>query len=136
MNTSSPAKKRILVVDDDPALVLFLETLLQDHGYATTPATNGREAFESFKADRPDLVVLDITMPEETGIRFYRTVREDPEYATTPVVFVTGVTGLGGDPDPVRRFLSTRRNVAAPDAFFSKPVEKGAFLAKLAEILR
>ena len=135
MTTDTGAKKRILVVEDDPDLVLFLETLLQDNGYATLSATNGKEGFEKFEAERPDLVTLDISMPEQSGIRFYRNVKENPDYAATPVVVVTGITSHTGDPEDFRRFLSTRKQVPPPDAFFPKPVDKAAFLAKLAELL-
>ena len=135
MTTDTGAKKRILIVEDEPDLVLFLETLLQDNGYDTLSAPNGKEGFEKFEAERPDLVTLDITMPEQSGIRFYRNVKENPDYAATPVVVVTGVTGWGGNPDDFRKFLSSRKQVPAPDAFFPKPLDKTAFLAKLAELL-
>ena len=128
-------RRRILVVDDEPHVVAYLEMLLQDQGYATVSAANGREGLEKARAEGPDLICLDITMPEESGVRMYRNLKEDPELASIPVLVVTAVTGLGGDPEPFRHFLNTRKSTPPPEAFFSKPIEREAFLAKVSEVL-
>lgn len=70
MHTDTP--KKILVIDDEPHVVTYLKTLLEDNGYETVTANDGAEGLEMAKSHRPDLVCLDITMPETTGIRFYR----------------------------------------------------------------
>ena len=75
-NRSHP--RTVLVVDDEPHVVAYLEMVLQDHGYATLSAGNGREGLTKAKAHSPDLICLDITMPEESGIRFYRNLKDDP----------------------------------------------------------
>ena len=137
MNESiSNSKKKILVVDDEPHVVTYLETLLQDNGYGTIAASNGREGMEKVKAENPHLVCLDITMPEESGIKFYRDLKEDPELQAIPVVIVTAVTGYGGDPDGLRKFLSSRRNLPPPEGYFSKPIDKSEFIAKIKQLLR
>ena len=120
--------KKILIVDDEPDIVSYLEMLLQDQGYETSTARNGNEALEAVKADRPDLVTLDITMPEASGTRFYKELRTDPELATIPVFIVTAVTGLGGDKYAYENFISHRKIVPAPEAFFPKPIEREAFI--------
>ena len=128
-------RRTILVVDDEPHVVAYLEMLLQDHGYATVSAADGREGLEKAKSERPDLICLDITMPEESGVRMYRHLKEDPELAAIPVLVVTAVTGLGGDPEPFRKFLDTRKSVPPPEGFFSKPIEREKFMAKVDEIV-
>jgi CheY-like chemotaxis protein len=133
--TETGEKRTILVVDDEPHVVAYLEMLLQDQGYATVSAPDGRQGLEKARAERPDLICLDITMPEESGVRMYRNLKEDPELASIPVLVVTAVTGLGGDPEPFRHFLNTRKSVPAPEAFFSKPIERETFLAKVEEVL-
>jgi hypothetical protein len=65
--------KRILVVDDEPDVVTYLAAVLRDHGYETLEAYDGEEALGKVLRDKPDLVTLDITMPEITGVRAYRT---------------------------------------------------------------
>lgn len=131
----SDGRKKILIVDDEPHVVTYLETLLQDSGFATVPAFNGREGMEKVKADRPDLICLDITMPEESGIRFYRNLKEDPGLKSIPVVVVTAVTGYAGDPESFKTFISTRRQVPPPEGFFSKPIIKEEFLAAVKKLL-
>jgi CheY-like chemotaxis protein len=131
----SNSKKRILVVDDEPHVVTYLEALLQDSGYETVGASNGREGMEKVQAQKPDLICLDITMPEESGMKFYRDLKEDLTLRTIPVVIVTAVTGYGGDPDGLKNFLSARRHVPPPEGFFSKPIEKTEFIAKIRQLL-
>ncbi len=130
-------RKRILVVDDEPDVLTYLGTLLEDAGYEVETARDGAEALERVRARRPDLVSLDITMPEKTGVRFYREMKEDPDLAAVPIVIVTGVTnpwaGPGGE-GSFERFISTRRRVPPPEGFFEKPIDREKFLARVAEL--
>lgn len=135
MVDSQPAKKKILVLDDEPHVVTYLETLLRDNGYQTVSASNGREGMEKVQSERPDLVCLDISMPEQSGVRFYRNLKDDPQLSSIPVVIVTAVTGYGGDPEPFKRFVSTRKQVPPPEGFLSKPIDKQEFLDTIARIL-
>jgi CheY-like chemotaxis protein len=128
-------KKKILVIDDEPHVVTYLETLLQDNGYETVAASNGREGMEKAEAEKPHLICLDITMPEESGLRFYRNLKDDPALRAIPVVIVTAVTGYGGDPDGLKKFLSGRRHVPPPEGFFSKPIDKTEFIATIKQLL-
>ena len=129
------SRYRILVVEDEEDIQTYLRMLLEDAGYGTDAAGNGREGMERARAAKPDLVCLDITMPEESGVRMYRNLREDPELAGVPVFLVTAVTGDGGDPEVFKRFMSTRSSVPPPDGFFSKPIDREAFLEKVGELL-
>jgi CheY-like chemotaxis protein len=128
-------KRTVLVVDDEPHVVAYLEMLLQDHGYATSSAPDGREGLDKARELAPDLICLDITMPGESGVRMYRNLKEDPRLAHIPVVVVTAVTGLGGDPEPLRSFLSTRKHIPAPDGFFAKPIDRDEFIEKVNTLL-
>ncbi len=135
MTESRDEKKKILIVDDEPNVVAYLETLLQDNGYATVTATNGEEGLEKVKSERPDLISLDITMPKKSGVGLYRTLREDDDLKTIPVVIVTAVTGYAGDPEEFRKFISTRKSVPPPDGFLAKPVKKEELLELFGKIL-
>ncbi len=132
MNAS---QKRILVIDDEPSVVTYLETLLRDNGYETSSAENGRSGFQKAREMKPDLVCLDITMPEESGIRFYRNLKDDAELKGTPVIIVTAVTGFGGNPEPFKHFISTRKHVPPPEGFLAKPIDQQEFLAMVARVL-
>ena len=131
----STDERKILVVDDEPDAVTYLEMVLNDAGYKTVTASNGREGFAIAQSEQPDLICLDITMPEESGIRCYRNLRGEETLKGTPVVLVTAVTGYGGDPEPFKQFMSTREQVPPPDGFFSKPIDREAFLEKIKELL-
>ncbi len=81
------------------------------------------------------MVTLDISMPETSGVRFYRNLKEDPELAKIPVVIVTAVTGKGGDPEGFKKFISTRRQVPAPEGFIAKPIEPEELLSTIRDLL-
>jgi len=135
MAESQKKGKTILIVDDEPDVVTYLETLLQDNGYDTISAADGVAAMEETKAKRPDLVCLDITMPKKSGVGFYRALKEDPNLSTTPVVIVTAVTGYAGDPEGFKRFISTRKQVPPPEGFIAKPIDRADFLDVIAKVL-
>ena len=122
-------QKKILVIDDDPDIVLYLSTLLQDNGYATVTAANGQEGIDQVRAERPDIILLDITMPEKSGVRFYRDVRENDELKSIPVIMVTGVM------EEFKKFIHTRRQVPPPDGYVQKPVNNDELLKLVAEVL-
>jgi len=119
------AQKRILVVDDDPDARDFFVTVLEDNGYATVSARDGNEALERLEDGRPDLVTLDITMPEKSGVGVYRKLKEDEASRDIPVIIITGVS------DDFRHFISTRRQVPPPEGYLSKPVEADQLLEKV-----
>ncbi len=121
-------KKKILVVDDEPTVVKYLETLLQDNGYATFSASNGRDALEKVKGEKPALVILDLSMPEKSGVRFYRELKEDPELKRVPVIVVTAVTGYGGDPYGFKKFMESQKQAPSPEGYLPKPIAREEFL--------
>jgi CheY-like chemotaxis protein len=121
--------KKILVVDDEPDVVTYLSTVLSDAGYEAVPAYNGDEALRKVAAGRPDLITLDITMPEMTGVKAYRKLKEDPDLRKIPVVIVTGVT------HDFKRFISTREQVPAPEGYLEKPVKPEDLLAEVRRLL-
>lgn len=139
MSSSAQAEprraRRVLVVDDEPDVVSYLEMLLRDSGYETITAADGMDALAKVRTDRPDLVTLDISMPKASGTRFYKEVKTDPELAPIPVVIVTAVTGYGGDPYAYEKFISHRKLVPAPEAFFPKPIDREAFLEAVERLL-
>lgn len=131
-------KSRILVVDDEADIVSYFTVMLEDAGYEVASASNGQEALDVVRRERPDLITLDITMPEKSGVKFYREIKEDEALRGIPVVIVTGVTTpLEGarKEGSFEKFLSSRRQIPPPDAFFEKPIDAQLFLARIAELL-
>ncbi len=121
--------KKILVVDDEPDVVTYLSTVLRDAGYETLEASNGEEAMAQIKTNHPDLITLDITMPEMTGVKTYRTLKESAELKAVPVIIVTGVA------HDFRQFISTRTQVPPPEGYLEKPVKPEDLLAEVKRLV-
>ncbi|WP_319467247.1 DVU0259 family response regulator domain-containing protein [uncultured Pseudodesulfovibrio sp.] len=86
--------KKILIVDDDKEIRSYLSELLGDNGYETVTANDGAEAVEIAEQEKPDLITLDLEMPNEWGPRFYRKLSQDEELKRTPVVVISGLNGI------------------------------------------
>jgi len=121
--------KKILVVDDEPDVVTYLSAVLRDHGYETIEAFNGEEALEKAQKDRPDLVTLDITMPEMTGVKAYRRMKGDISLRTIPIVIVTGIT------HDFKQFISSRTQVPPPEGYLEKPIKPEELLAEVKRLI-
>ena len=81
--------QRILIADDDPKLLTLVKLTLQKEGFATIEALDGEVALAQIKSEKPDLIIADITMPKIDGFELCTLVREDPELANTPFIFLT-----------------------------------------------
>jgi CheY-like chemotaxis protein len=106
--------KKILVVDDEADIRRFLTAVLQKRGHETMTASDGREAYEIAERERPDLVILDLQMPDQTGTDFYRRLMKNRDLQNTPIIVVSGLAG---------RHLAVRE----PFAVFDKPIEPEEF---------
>jgi DNA-binding response OmpR family regulator len=122
-------KKKVIIIDDEPDIVTYLTTLLEDNGYETIAAKDGQEGLDKTRAQKPDLVLLDITMPEKSGVKYYRELREDADLKSIPVIMVTGVT------QDFKKFISTRKQVPPPDGYISKPIDKQLLLDTISKVL-
>jgi two-component system alkaline phosphatase synthesis response regulator PhoP len=81
--------QRILVVDDDREIVRIIRAYLEKAGYTVATAYDGETALHIIRSDRPDLVVLDLMLPDRDGLDITRIVRGDPSLAATPIVMLT-----------------------------------------------
>ncbi len=130
-------RKKILVVDDEPDVVTYLVSLFEDNGYIALSAMDGKEAMEKIRSEKPDLITLDISMPEKSGVRLYREMKSDQELERIPVVIVTGVSSTqdGGTGKDFERFLGTRKQVPPPEGFIMKPIEPEQLLDTIRALL-
>jgi CheY-like chemotaxis protein len=126
---------KILVVDDEQDVRVYLARLFQENGYQVSCAADGNEAAAAVREGRPDLITLDLSMPNKSGVRFYRDLKSDPSSADIPVVLVTGVTGPGGNAADTERFYRTRHQVPPPEGFVPKPVDPEEILALVKRLL-
>ncbi len=123
-----PDKKKILVVEDEPDIVRWLTVLFENHGYEVVSAVDGAEGVQKAKAESPDLITLDISMPKESGIKMYHNLLKSPELENTPVIMVTVAT------PQLDNFLARLKGQKQPAGFFEKPVKEEELLAKVKEI--
>ncbi|WP_290794536.1 response regulator transcription factor [Flavihumibacter sp. UBA7668] len=86
------AAKKILVVDDDPYILMSLEFLMQKNGYEVIVARNGREALDLVNEEKPELVILDIMMPDVDGFAICKVIKEDPVLKNIIIVFLSAKT--------------------------------------------
>jgi len=84
--------KRVLVVDDELDMRTFLTTLLETSGYKPLSAVDGKEGMEVAREKKPSVIILDVMMPNESGISMYRELKNDPELKDIPVVMVSALS--------------------------------------------
>ena len=118
---------KILVADDDPDARDFIRTVLGDENATIVEAHNGNEALEMARKEMPDLVTLDITMPEKNGAEVYAEMRRDPALKYIPVCIISG--------QPELRKLIYQRVVPPPDGYLDKPINEEALLMSVKKIL-
>jgi CheY-like chemotaxis protein len=122
--------KRILIVDDEQDIRTYLSALLGDQGYETMEARDGGEALQMIQAAPPDLITLDISMPEKSGVRFFRELKMDDRWKAIPVVVVTGVS------TDMKSFISSRHQLPAPEGFVAKPIDREEILGLVRSLLK
>ena len=108
--------KKILVVDDEADVRRYITAILEKGGYETVTAEDGAGALEVAQQEKPDLVVLDLQMPNQSGTDFYRKMSKDKALGAVPVIVVSGLAG---------RHLA----VTKPVAVFDKPIDPDELLA-------
>jgi len=129
-DTSDPAAlhgRRILVVEDEDDVRVFLTTVLEDAGAETFEATDGDEALEVARREKPDLITLDLSMPGKDGVEAFVELREDDELGDIPVCVVTG--------HPEFRKVIYDKPVRTPEGYMNKPVNEEDLVFNLRRIL-
>jgi len=126
--------KKVLIVDDDVDVRTFSSSVVEDSGYKPEIAKDGEEGMGKVKEEKPALIILDILMPKESGIKMYRALKTDSQFSDIPVIVLSGIAK--------RTFLRSQKAldefgdqpVPEPEAYLEKPVEPdelGAMIKKL-----
>lgn len=124
MNT---AAKKVLIVDDEPDILEFLKYNLHKENFQVITAGNGREGIEKAVVERPDLIVLDIMMPEMDGIEVCRLLREKPEFKNTLITFLTARS---------EEYTQIAALDYGGDDYIAKPIKPGVLISRIKALLR
>jgi CheY-like chemotaxis protein len=127
--------KKVLVVDDDPDVRLFSVTVLEENSYTPLEAANGEEGLKMIKEEKPDLVILDILMPRQSGIRLYRELKTDKSLKDIKVIILSGIAK--------KTFLRSQKaltefggaEVPEPEIYLEKPVEPEVLAENIKKVL-
>ena len=119
MNAEVKQPAVILVVEDNSANQMLIQAVLQADGYVVNLTRSASEALESIRSDRPDLILMDIQLPQVSGLEVTRWIKDDPDLRTIPVVAVTAFA-MKGDEERIRE--------GGCEAYLSKPISVGKFI--------
>ncbi|MGA7874268.1 MAG: response regulator [Desulfoferrobacter sp.] len=127
--------KKVLVVDDELDIRVFMTTLLETSGYKPIAAEDGQQGLEAARKHKPALIIMDIMMPKESGIHMYRELKNDPELKEKPVIIVSALSK--------KTFFHSQKvldeyeggQVPEPTAYIEKPPEADELLDAIHQIL-
>lgn len=117
---------KVLVVDDEPNILLSLEFLIKKAGFQVRTARDGEEALEALAAERPDLVLLDVMMPRKDGYEVCQTIRQNPDWQDIKIIMLTAKG----------REVEKEKGLAlGADDYITKPFSTQEVVAKVREVL-
>ncbi|RJP29438.1 MAG: response regulator [Candidatus Omnitrophota bacterium] len=128
MSVAEP--KTILVVDDEEEVVDFLSMALEDAGFHVLTASDGFEALEAIKQQKPDLISLDLVMPKHSGAKLIHDLKKDRELAKIPTLIVTGHAR-----DDLGRADFEELTMSGPGVYLEKPVKPKEYVNAIRKIL-
>ena len=120
--SSNSETKKLLLIDDDPNLILLVKDYLEFNGYEVITAGHGREAMKILEQDIPDLIVCDVMMPEMDGYTFVQEIRKDPRLDWLPVIFLSA---KGQSQDRIKGLSQ------GADIYMVKPFEPDELVAQV-----
>ncbi|MDJ0668464.1 MAG: response regulator [Desulfobacterales bacterium] len=129
------AQKKILVVDDEMDMRFYVCALLESHGYQTVATRDGKAGLQKACDDRPDLIILDIMMPGDGGVKMYGRLKADPALAQIPVIMLSAVAERS-----FRHYLAmlnaqSPQPVPDPVAYLEKPVDHERLLERIRQTI-
>ncbi len=124
--------KKVLIVDDEPDVVTYLTTILKYNGFTPLSADSAHSGLETVKKTKPDLILLDIMMPKESGISMYTQLKEDNRFKDIPVVIISGVAQA--KEFNFRDYVSDK-SVPPPNEYLEKPIQVEQLLKIMKQLI-
>jgi DNA-binding response OmpR family regulator len=119
---------RVLCIDDYPDMIMLMKDILTKYGYHVIGALSGKEGLEKMRTEKPDVILLDLMMPEVEGWEVYRQMKRDTELREIPVIIVTAK----GD----KMEETIAREIAKVDDFIRKPFDVHTLVDRVREVLK
>ena len=129
------SRKKILIVDDELDVRIYVGTLLETSGYEPIAARNGREGLQKAKQVLPDLIILDVMMPQAGGVSMYRALKADRQLREIPVIMLTGVGEKSFSHYLKMLRLKIEDPIPQPYAYLEKPLDHEKLLELVREII-
>ena len=129
-----PKDKTILVVDDEPNVRLFLQTVLEDAGFNVMTASDGDEALEIIRSSKPDFISTDLVMPNRSGPRLLYELKKDKELSRIPVLIVTAHAKTDMGKTDLESIMADSV-MSGPGVYLEKPVRPAAYVRHVKEAL-
>ena len=123
--------KKILIIDDDPDLVEAVSTILESKGYAVAAAYGGVEGLKKAKTENPDLIVLDVMMPDKDGYTVCKELKADKKYRSIPILLLTAVVSN----IPTSRYTHQMGKDTEADDYMDKPVEPDELVRRIETLI-
>ncbi len=114
--------KKVLIVDDDESVRLFVAGIMEAEGWVALEALNGQQAVDKAETEGPDLIILDVNMPVMDGFQAFKLLRESPFTDRIPIIMLTGINEEQGTSHD-RDSMESEFGVDGPQAFVDKPVD-------------
>jgi CheY-like chemotaxis protein len=129
-------KKRILFVDDDLNMRIFLSTLLRTTGFEAVPARNALEGLQKARDTSPDLVIMDVMMPQAGGVTLFQELKNDDRLRHVPVIMLTGVSEKAFSHHLHMLNVRIDESLPPPDAYLEKPLDPETLVATIERLLK
>lgn len=127
------AMKKILIVDDEPDVVTYLGAVLESNGYESYSAGDIKTAMHLVKKIHPDLICLDIVMPNETGISFYIKLQQEKKFKNIPVIIISGI--IESEKFNFRSYVKDE-SIQPPKCYMEKPINIKNFIQNIEKLTK
>jgi DNA-binding response OmpR family regulator len=130
------SKKKIMIVDDEPDILDYLMAVLEDNGYITCTVKNINNILDSITQEKPDLIILDIMMPDRSGLSIYREIQLTSEFKTIPVILISGLSSKNEFIEELLNGNKDSEQIASPEIFIEKPLQIEKLIKQIASLLK
>ena len=129
-------KKKIMIVDDETDIQEYLMAALEDSGYSTCTANDINDILGSVYQKKPDLIILDIMMPDRSGISIYREIQQTSEFKAIPIILMSGLSSKN---EFIAKLFPDKKDsdkVAVPAVFMEKPIQLEKLEKQISNLLK